>query len=180
MEWFDLMDATGRKTGEKKEREAVHRDGDWHQSVHVWVIRNGEVLLQKRAADKECFPGCWDAACTGHVSAGEDILEGALRELREEIGVQAKPEALRYLFTQQLCVHSGAFCSNEWNDVFLLDPAELPEKLQLQREEISAVKWMDAALLGERILMHDPLYCMSAEEYRQVYRQYSQLSREAL
>lgn len=113
MEWFDLMDATGRKTGEKKEREAVHRDGDWHQSVHVWVIRNGEVLLQKRAADKECFPGCWDAACTGHVSAGEDILEGALRELREEIGVQAKPEALRYLFTQQLCVHSGAFCSNE-------------------------------------------------------------------
>lgn len=180
MEWFDLLDDTGRRTGEQKEREAVHRDGDWHPSVHIWVIRDGEVLLQERAADKECFPSCWDAACTGHVSAGESVLEGAVRELSEELGIKTAPSSLRYLFTQQLCVHAGEFISNEWNDVFLLDPRAVPETLTFQQEEIASLKWMDAALFGERLLAHDPLYCISAEEYRKVYRLYSSIPREGL
>lgn len=32
--------------------------GDWHRAVHVWlhVAATGEVLLQRRAACKECAP----------------------------------------------------------------------------------------------------------------------------
>ena len=37
-EEFDVLDAKGRPTGRAKARSAVHRDGDWHAAVHVWVL----------------------------------------------------------------------------------------------------------------------------------------------
>ena len=36
-ELFDVVRADGTPTGEVKPRAAVHRDGDWHRAVHVWV-----------------------------------------------------------------------------------------------------------------------------------------------
>ena len=53
MELLDLVDENGVPTGEVKERELVHRDGDRHRTSHVWLFRqrNGrwQVLLQKRS-----------------------------------------------------------------------------------------------------------------------------------
>lgn len=168
MEWFDLMDADGRKTGRKKGRLEVHRDGDWHQSVHIWIFRENQTLLQKRAVDKDCFPGCWDAACTGHVSAGETVTDGAMRELREELGVEVASCALHYSFTQPLCVRDGRFISNEWNDVFWLDFHSLRGELVYQKEEISDLQWVETVFLIERLTAHDPGYCISLEELKRV------------
>jgi isopentenyldiphosphate isomerase len=66
-EYFDLLSPTGEPLGITKERNAVHRDGDWHPSVHIFVIQGDRVLLQRRKWDKESFPGKLDLACTGHV-----------------------------------------------------------------------------------------------------------------
>ena len=94
MEMFDIRTPEGVLTGEVKERSAVHRDGDWHGTAHIWLVRqNGgktEVLLQKRSSRKETFPGCYDVSCAGHLSAGDSFVEGALRELEEELGLEAK------------------------------------------------------------------------------------------
>lgn len=53
MEMFDIRTPEGEPTGEVKERSAVHRDGDWHGTAHIWLVRrkNGkiEVLLQSAA-----------------------------------------------------------------------------------------------------------------------------------
>lgn len=98
MEMFDIRTPEGEPTGEVKERSAVHRDGDWHGTAHIWLVRrkNGkiEVLLQKRSRLKETFPGCYDASCAGHLSAGDSFIQGALRELQEELGLEAKEEDL--------------------------------------------------------------------------------------
>lgn len=57
MEMFDIRTPEGEPTGEVKERSAVHRDGDWHGTAHIWLVRrkNGkiEVLLQKRSRLKK-------------------------------------------------------------------------------------------------------------------------------
>ena len=37
-ELFDVVDAGGNLTGIVKRRGDVHRDGDWHRAIHVWVI----------------------------------------------------------------------------------------------------------------------------------------------
>jgi isopentenyldiphosphate isomerase len=54
----------------------VHRDGDWHRSVHIWVLNSekGELLMQKRVAFKDSWPSHWDIGCAGHVSAGDTSI----------------------------------------------------------------------------------------------------------
>ena len=46
-EYFDILDENGKKTGKTKLRKEVHKDGDWHKAVHVWIINDkNEILLQ--------------------------------------------------------------------------------------------------------------------------------------
>jgi len=69
----------------------VHRDGDWHAAIHVWVGAVVEgvatVVLQRRSRTKDSHPGLVDVAVGGHVGAGETPAE-AMREAREEIGLE--------------------------------------------------------------------------------------------
>ena len=46
--------------------------------------------MQKRSLRKNSFPGCYDVSSAGHIKAGDDYLESALRELSEELGIVAK------------------------------------------------------------------------------------------
>lgn len=146
-EYFDLLSPTGEPLGITKERNAVHRDGDWHPSVHIFVIQGDRVLLQRRKWDKESFPGKLDLACTGHVDTGEDYLTAARRELQEELNLTAGADDLRYLFTQKLEVDAdfghGRFVSNEHCRVYLLNPAVPLTTLRYQAEEIDELVWVD-------------------------------------
>lgn len=94
-EYFEILNEDGSLTGILKERSLVHRDGDLHGASHIWVIcREGEklwILLQKRSEEKDSYPGCFDVSAAGHLDPGESFLDGALRELGEELGLNAKP-----------------------------------------------------------------------------------------
>ena len=55
MEMFDIIDMDGNKTGAIKERGVVHREGAFHATSHIWIVRKNEksgydILLQKRSA----------------------------------------------------------------------------------------------------------------------------------
>ena len=44
-----MLNAAGLPTGRTKERAAVHRDGDLHRTLHVWLVKDDRsVLLQRR------------------------------------------------------------------------------------------------------------------------------------
>ena len=102
MEYLDIRTKDGKITGEVKERDKVHEDGDIHGTSHVWIARKNkegqrELLLQKRSADKDAYPGCYDISSAGHLPAGQEYLPSALRELYEELGIEAKEEELIFL-----------------------------------------------------------------------------------
>ena len=93
-ELFDVVTADGQPTGRVKTRAEVHRDGDWHRAVHVWVTGIDEhgpfLLFQRRSLLKDTQPGKLDATVGGHYRAGETLAE-TLREVEEEIGIAPVP-----------------------------------------------------------------------------------------
>lgn len=65
-----------------------------HAAGILFVAPDGEVLLLRRSAGEENFPGHWSLP-GGGVDEGESPEEGALREAREEMGVDADGSKLR-------------------------------------------------------------------------------------
>ncbi|CAD6241980.1 unnamed protein product [Miscanthus lutarioriparius] len=131
-----------------RERSEVHRDGDYHRAVHVWIYSEstGELLLQRRADCKDSWPGQWDISSAGHISAGDSSLFSAQRELEEELGINLPVDAfeLIFVFLQECVINNGTYTNNEYNDVYLvttLTPIPL-EAFTLQESEVSAVRYM--------------------------------------
>ncbi|ESW18170.1 hypothetical protein PHAVU_006G018900 [Phaseolus vulgaris] len=148
VEHLDVLTKTGLKTGVSRPRGDVHRDGDYHRAVHVWVFaeRTQELLLQRRASCKDSWPDLWDISSAGHISAGDSSLITARRELEEELGVILPKDAfeLIFIFLQHSVINDGKYINNEFNDVYLvttLDPIPL-EAFALQESEVSAVKYI--------------------------------------
>ena len=151
MEYFDVCDAQGNPTGEIVARDVAHREGIRHRTAHVWVARRvdgrWQVLLQKRSESKDSFPGKYDTSSAGHIPAGDEPLESALRELAEELGIHAAPEQLRYAgafdIQYEKVFHGRPFRDNERSWVYVyLEPVNAAD-LTLQAEEVSRVDWFD-------------------------------------
>lgn len=87
-EIFDVVNERDEVVGKNTRRE-VHARKLWHRAIHVLVFSSlGEVFLQKRSMKKDTAAGLWDSSSSGHLDSGEDYDACAVRELREEIGLQ--------------------------------------------------------------------------------------------
>ncbi|WP_437681050.1 NUDIX hydrolase [Sorangium sp. So ce131] len=149
-ELFDVFDRSGNPLGMRKARRLVHRDGDWHRSVHVWVIlerepdaRRGDaepwVLFQQRSPEKDTWPGALDVAVGGHYRAGEDLAE-VLREAEEEIGLPLAPgDVLRLGTRRQRDDHAPPIVDCELQDVLLATTRRALAAFRPHPDEIAAL-----------------------------------------
>ncbi len=97
-ELLDIVDDHDRVIGRER-RADIHTRRLNHRAVHVLVFNSrGDLFIQKRAATKDTHPGCYDSSASGHVDSGEDYDVCAVRELREELGLDIPRERLRRLF----------------------------------------------------------------------------------
>lgn len=107
-------------------RSEIHSDPSLiHRVVHVLVFdKKGRLLLQKRSRNKDVAPGKWDTSVGGHVNPGENIMEAAKREMKEELGISdCKLEHLyAYQFSNHIeselvstfsCIYTGKFSFNK-------------------------------------------------------------------
>jgi isopentenyldiphosphate isomerase len=75
-------------------RSRMRRENLRHRSVAIVVTNTrGELLIHRRADDKDVFPGWWDLAAGGVVGVGETYADAAVRELGEELGVSVDDPA---------------------------------------------------------------------------------------
>ena len=96
-ELWDVYDAEGRLTGKTHLRALPLKPDEYHLCVHVWTQNSkGEFLLTRRSENKS-MPGLWEST-GGSVTAGEDSFSAALREVREETGIELEPSAGKFLF----------------------------------------------------------------------------------
>lgn len=95
IEWFPVVDESGKVTGKVSRKEAHSGSRILHPVVHLHIINSkGEVYLQKRPVSKDIQPGKWDTAVGGHVNLGETIEQALQREVLEELKIREfKPTA---------------------------------------------------------------------------------------
>ncbi len=87
-ELFDVVNEADELVGQTRRGQA-HRDPRLiHRSVQILVFNQlGDLLLQRRSASKDLFPGYLCASASGHVASGDDYATTAAREISEELGV---------------------------------------------------------------------------------------------
>ena len=128
-------------TGLNKRRGDIHRDGDWHGAIHIWVGGvDGDgrpfALFQRRSASKDSWPGALDVAVGGHLRAGESLAE-TVREAEEEIGLVLRLPNLTRLGRR--FAHSVRGADNEVQEVFALR-SDLPlDRYRLHPDEVEGV-----------------------------------------
>ncbi len=166
MEYLDIVDENGKPTGKTISREEAHAKGIMHRTAHVWIVRptgdGYEVLLQKRSENKESFPGMYDTSSAGHITAGDDPLESALRELKEELGIDASPDQLSLAGTFRIHYekkfHGRLFRDNEFTTVFVYQGTV--GNLTLQESEVSEVRWFSLNAVWEEIHRSRARFCV--------------------
>ena len=184
MELFDILDdETGEKTGLVRERGVAHRLGSPHETVHTWIVREKcaenssgndicgkrfDVLLQKRSKTKDSNPGCYDISSAGHIDAGDGIVESALRELKEELGIDASTEDLHFAGRRhgkyEAVFHGKPFRDNEWSNLFVYEKPINIEEFILQETEVESVMWMDFEDLKKAVRGNTIPHCIYVDE----------------
>ena len=169
-ELIDEIDENG-KFIRVVDKSIAHKEGLWHKSVHVWIVNdNNEILLQYRCADKSFFPDVWDASFAGHIGAGEDSLTTAIREGKEELGINVDTSKIRFIFTNKEKLVYGNIISNELIDVYVLRDNINLEDLTLQETEVGGAKYMNVFDFFDAINKTEEKIFPHPEEYKQLKR----------
>ena len=129
-DWVPLVDEEGNVTGQAP-RRVVHNGKSMllHPVVHLHVVSDKGVFLQKRSLTKKIQPGKWDTAVGGHVDLGENIEQALARETFEEIGIRQFNASLLKKYIWQSSVERElvfSFITNYSGD-FKIDPEEVDE-----------------------------------------------------
>jgi 8-oxo-dGTP diphosphatase len=143
MELCDVVDELGNRTGQVVARGTKLASDEFYLVVHVWIKdEHANYLIQQRALHLESGPGVW-ATTVGYVLAGEESLNGAIREVKEELGIQLLPSQLR-LFNRHAM-------ENRVEDIWL---AEIPSNsmgVPALGPEVAAWKWISKGELEEMV-----------------------------
>lgn len=169
MEFFDVVNKQGIPTGKTVTRKQAHEEGICHRTAQVWLVRTYEgrpqVLLQKRLSTKESYPNCYDISAAGHIHAGDEPLESALRELEEELGICAEAKELDYMGNHYIYreeVFNGRlFKDSEVGFVYIYDRPVDIESLVLQPDEVDSVRWFDLDVILEKVAKHSSDCCVA-------------------
>lgn len=132
-------------------KSEIHRNRLFHRSIILQVINEkNELLLQKRAANKTFDANCWTCSVTGHVSLNEDYESATLRETQEEIGLTLTTKDLVYLGKPMVFdeTQKDDLCAGP-TAVYLFKAKGHLEDIQIQTEELSAVRWINLASFSE-------------------------------
>ena len=160
-EMLTVYDEDLNPVGERT-RADVHANGLLHRTIRLWTIADDRIWFQKRSMDKALFPGRLDLSATGHVDPGEAPLDAALRETREEIGLDLDPSdvmaagAIPFPFTRP-----DGRLDNEFASVYLYAPDAVPAFRP--GGEVAGIASIHLAEYGELIRSGRPA---AAELYR--------------
>lgn len=135
-EMWDLYDRERNLLDKKVERGTKLNDNEYHLVTNAWIKnKEGKFLISQRVAWK-AHPLMWE--CTGgSVLMGENTYEGAIREVKEELGIDISNAPFVFVgSTTRYFVNCPDIV-----DVYIFE-FDIPiEEVFIQKEEVNDVKW---------------------------------------
>ena len=177
-EIFDIVDDNGNPTGKTATRKEAHSKGLQHRTAHVWIFRKKDdklqVLLQKRCKDKDSFPGCFDISSAGHIPAGVDFIPSAIRELKEELGIDVDSNELNYCGLRKIILdevfHGEEFHDRQISKVYYMWLDKDEDFFKVQKEEIDLVMWINFHECYSAVKNNSIPNCIDIEELDMLFR----------
>ncbi len=141
-EYIDIADKQGNLLGRSELKSVIHQKGYYHHTAHIWLYtEKGEILLSQRSAKKVICPLMWDVSVAGHIDAGETPKQAAIRETKEEIGLDLSASDLKKIGVFE-CFQSyeSGIQDNEFHNTFIAELKVPLSKLIPQVGEVDALK----------------------------------------
>lgn len=141
MEIWDLYNENREIIGEHIRGTELPENG-FHLVVHVWIKNSdGRYLMTQRSAGKKTFPLMWECV-GGSALRGETSIQSAVREVKEEVGIDLSADDGEMLFTKIRRSIDG----KRYNDIvdvwlFRYDGEVLLENATT--DEVAQISWMD-------------------------------------
>ena len=166
-EHIDIWTENGAPTGANCLKEEAHLKGWFHPTVHIWFYnKKGDILLQQRGKHKETFPSFWDVSVAGHVMTGEKILDAALRETKEEIGLDiTKNNLFQIDIRKNVNIHPNGINDCEFQHIFLCELLVDINKLKIQDEEVDGIVLISLSELKFYVENHNETFKLVPADY---------------
>lgn len=131
-----------------------------NRGVYIFVINSkGQIYLQKRSESKIIHPSYYTASVSGHVNSGEDYVEAAYRELKEELNIIAPLTEVcefKILLKNQREISRFYVCRYDGN-------------IEFNREEISDGRFADIGQIEREMKQNKKLF---TPEFKTVFEKY--------
>lgn len=157
VELWQLYDEQGNPLQDKgATKEDVLGKGLLHGASHVWIWRvkddQTQILLQKRAGNKRTWPNYYDISAAGHIDLGETPLTAAIREAKEEINLNIKPEDLKFAGSRggRVLVPDSELIENEFCFIYTLR-LDNETDFSLNDGEVDSLIWKDLDIMKNEI-----------------------------
>ena len=140
MELIKIVNENGDFTGQIMDKEEAHDKNLLHNEVAIFIINNdGKVLLQKRSANKRFAPNKW-GLCAGHVDANESLEDAAIREIKEEVGLDVTPKELIPYGKREVTIRDS---NSHITYFYYVKCNKKEDEFIIQEEELSEVRWFN-------------------------------------
>ncbi|QRP61525.1 isopentenyl-diphosphate Delta-isomerase [Corynebacterium minutissimum] len=120
------------------DKAVVHTaDTPLHFAFSAWVVRDGNILLSRRALSKKTWPGVWTNSFCGHPGPGEPTVDAVVRRAQFELGLSGTPQLVLPDFAYRAEDSSGVV-ENEICPVYLFETRDDPKP---NPEEVDSFAW---------------------------------------
>ncbi len=119
-------------------RAIVHDKKLLHRTISIVTFNSqGKIVLQRRSKNKDTYPGMLGNAVGGHVLKGEEYLDAAKNEAKEELNIEVNPEFVTKKIIEDT-THPTMTCIYKivFNGPYEYNKEEIEEILVLSKEEL--------------------------------------------
>lgn len=166
MEFIDIYDNLGQKSGKIEDKDEAHKKALIHKGVCVWIMNSKQEILLQTRSSHVAFPNMLDISFSGHIQVGETLLEAVRREGSEELGIHIDVSKLEYLFSCRECGGIDGYFENEIDDVFLYR-ADIPiEEYSFCDNEVKEVRYIPLDEFKMMVEANSPMLLPYETHYR--------------